>query len=396
MEPTRLGENEVPKHKSFFRKWLWLGIIFLVILIGVIAVNVLKPKESPQSGSPDTGSQTKSEAKKNVKRPVFTHQMIETDLVKFIMPLGELNGGYVELQPLNSVMIQLDQQKVKSGPGIEVFAPADMELINYAHTATDDQPKGDWSLEFRINENYFLTIHHLNNADEKITAKVGNTATKDDSRGIEIRPPLKFKAGDLIGTTKGTSLANNWNIYLYDKTTENKFVNQDRYKNHYLGQRLLAAVCPFDYYEDQTIKNAYYALLGSSKPGQSKTCGNPSSDKAGTLSGLWHLQKTGIGSSYEGDYADPLSVYMRSDGNVIIYELGRQFYTIPSTAKTHKNPQEITTSHCFNLADDWGGSLKQGYAYFRIDSETEMSAAFSKTGACPDEFPEIGAKKYYR
>lgn len=377
------------KSKSFIKRFWWL-----IVLIVILTAGGLVYQNRPELNSDNNGQIKPTSSTKNQKIS-FTHKMFETEKVTNILPLGELNGGYVELQTLNGVMVQLDKEKIIE-TGIEVYAPTEMELYMYAQTATADRPEGDWNLDFRINNNVGLTIHHLNNAAEKITSVIGNTPTRDDSRGINIQNTIKFKAGDLIGTTKGTSLGANWNIYVYDKSVKNQFVNQKRYENGgYLGERLLSSTCVFDYYIDQTIKDSYYTLLGATEPGQTTSCGSPTKDKIGTLSGLWHLKKDGLETNYDGEYATPFSIYKRSDGNIIIYELGKRSYTIAKGEPSAKSPEEVTTTHCYNLADDWDGR-SIGYAYFRIDSELEMSVTYSSIGSCPAEFPDGQAKKYYR
>lgn len=99
---------------------------------------------------------------------------------------------------------------------------------------------------------------------------------------------------------------------------------------------------------------------------------------------------------YEGDYADPFSVYMTSDKSVVIYEVGRKRYIVYPNNPTHRDPADITTSHCYRLTDDWNPNQYQGYAFFRIDSDTQMSFAYSPSGSCPTTFPANQAKTYYR
>jgi len=157
------------------------------------------------------------------------------------------------------------------------------------------------------------------------------------------------------------------------------------------------AACFFDYYQDQKIKDSFYALLGVSAAAQTKNCGTSTKDKKGTLSGLWHLKKDGIDfGSYDGDFADPFSVYMRADKSVIIYEMVKKTFVIYPTNPTYKNPEDITDSHCFLLTDNWNPSEYQGYAYFKVNSATHISVVYSPSGSCPDIFPSDQAKTYFR
>lgn len=337
--------------------------------------------------------------KPSTNTPVkFTHPIFNREDIDWVSPLGESNGGYIEVQPLGGMTVNIKKDIAQKGP-IEVYAPTDMQLVAYAYTLMEPEPQADWSLYFTINDNLSLILHHIKNASPKITDIVGNNSKKNDSRTTDIRWPqeIKFKAGEVIGTTTGTSLAKNWNIYLYDRSAKNQFINQKRYESNQIGERLISAACIFDYYEDPKVKESFYNLLGTNKPGEAKECGTSSKDKKGTLSGLWHLKKDGIDfGSYDGDYADPFSVYLRADKSVLIYEMAKNTFTIYPNNPTYKNPEEVTSSHCYQLTDNWNPDTPKGYAYFKVDSDTQMSVSYSPSGSCPASFPEGQAKIYFR
>lgn len=378
-------------------------IIFgLVILF--LAIMILRPFDptgplGKLSEKPSNQTSQNQNTNSSSNNPVtFTHPIFKVEDIDWVSPLGESNGGYIEVQPLAGMTVNIKKDIAEKGP-IEVYAPADMQLVSYSHTLMEPEPTADWSFYFKINDDLELVIHHIKNANQKIVNVVGNTPKKNDSRTTDIRWPneIKFKAGEVIGTTTGTSLAKNWNIYLYDKKVKNQFVNQKRYESNQIGQRLINATCIFDYYQDEKLKQSFYALLGTTKPGETKNCGTSSKDKKGALSGLWHLKRNGIDfGSYDEDYADPFSVYMRADKSVIIYEMNKKTFVIYPNNPTYKNPEEITDSHCYLLTDNWNPNEYKGYAYFKIDSDTQLSVFYSPSGTCPASFSQIQAKTYYR
>jgi hypothetical protein len=368
-------------------------VVAVIVAAGFILFRPFDRSQNPISS--DFQNQTE-QSPSNPAPAQFTHPIFNPEEIDWVSPLGESNGGYNEVQPLGGMTINIKKDIAAKGP-IEVYAPTDMELVSYSHTLMEPEPEPDWAFHFQINKDISLVVHHIKNASPKIVNAVGNKPKLNDSRTTDLRPSIKFKAGEVIGTTTGTSQARNWNIYLQDKKVKNQFVNQKRYEDSYSANILVNAACIFDYYEDEKIKNEFYKLLGTTKAGEAKSCGNPSTDKKGTLSGLWHLKKEGLSTGeYEGVYANPFSIYTTSDKNITIYEINKRVFTIYPSNPTYKDPKEITNSHCYQLTDNWHTSTYKGYAFFRIDSDMQMSMVYSPSGSCPATFPESQAKTYYR
>lgn len=376
-----------------------IGIVLLLLFLVIMILRPFDPTGPLGKLSNKSPNQPSQNSETSTSGPVtFTHPIFNVEDIDWVSPLGESNGGYIEVQPLGGMTVNIKKDVAERSP-IEIYAPTDLELVSYAHTIMEPEPEADWSLYFKINDDLSLILHHIKNASPKIVEAVGNNPKKNDSRTTDIRWPqeIKFKAGEVIGTTTGTSMAKNWNIYLHDKKVKNQFINQKRYEGSDVGRRLLNAACIFDYYEDPKIKESFYALLGTNKPGETKDCGTPSKDKIGTISGLWHLKKDGIDfGSYNGDYADPFSVYIRADKSIMIYEMAKKTFTIYPSNPTYKNPEEITSSHCYQLTDNWNPDIPKGYAFFKVDSDTQMFMVYSSSGSCPATFPEGQAKIYYR
>lgn len=99
--------------------------------------------------------------------------------------------------------------------------------------------------------------------------------------------------------------------------------------------------------------------------------------------------------SYDREYADPFSVYMRADKSIMIYEMAKKTFTLYPSNPTYKNPEVVTSSHCYQLTESWNPSEYKGYV-FKIDSYTQMSVVFSPSGSCPTELPNEQSVTYYR
>jgi len=381
--------NEQPK-KSLFRRFWWLIIILAVLLAGFVLIT----NKNPRDDKSENLGKTITEDAQNVKKDndiKFTHQIFDPEKVSHITPLGELNGGYEEAQTINGVMVNIKKDAGGNADPIEVYAPADMTLEDYSYFPDGNSP-AQWHLGFRISEDMKMSFDHLSSVPDEIKAVTPQTAS---SAYVPPTKRLSFKAGELIATTSGTEQAHNWNIYLRDDRKVNTFVNQERYEKVKQGYSFLNAACPFDYYGDFE-KSLYLALMGYSKAGESKTCGTNSKDAKGSVSGLWHLSKEGVQAEYQGQYATPFSIYLASSNEIIIYEIGKKRYILGDKNSTYKDPTSVTDSHCYNLTEYGDSRSTQGYAYFKIVSDTEMKINFNSSGSCPSSFPETNAKTYYR
>lgn len=328
--------------------------------------------------------------KTSAEKIVFTAKMFDPASVSHITPLGELNGGYEEAQTINGVMINLKTDAQRNAPAIPVYAPADMTLEDYSYF-TGGPHTPNWHLGFRISEDVKLSFDHITWVPDGLRAVTPPTPTSG------YVPPLKklaFRAGDMIAKTSGTDQAHNWNIYLRDNRQKNIFVNQARFEKIKDGYDFVNAVCPFDYY-GEAVKQEFIALMGATKAGQSKNCGTNSRDVKGSLSGIWHLTKEGVRADYQGAYATPFSIYKDSSDRIIVYEIDRQRFILEQANPTYKDPAAITGAHCYALTE-YGDRPAQGYAYFKIVSDSEMKMKYDPAGTCPGEFPEEGSATYYR
>lgn len=362
------------------------GFFLLAVLtiIGLVGWRVFNAENNKADNSTSQSASTGTEVK-------FTARIFDPAKVKNIIPLGELNGGYIETQTINGATINNKSDANGQAYEIEIFAPTDMTLVNYSYYTASDDPSNR-HLGFRISDEVMLSFDHITWVPDKIREV---TPATSNSSFFPPTKKLSFKAGDLIAKTTGTALAHNWNIYATDSRQRNVFVNQERYDKIKDSYGYVYAVCPFSYHEE-SIEQEFIALMGWSAPGQSKTCGTNSRDVKGSISGMWHLSKDGVREDYQGAFASPFSVYKLSSNEIVLYEINRQRYILDSRNSTHKDPAVVTTEHCYALTKFGGSETPIGYAYFKVISNTEMQLAYSQSGNCPNSFPGSGAKTYYR
>lgn len=367
---------------------LLFGIPVLVVTAFVIFIFFLLKK--PKVVKPPTVEGVPEDVVQISREVRFTHDIFDTGKVKNIVPLGELNGGYIETQTINGVCVFN-----KTAEPLEIYAPADMTLKYYSYITAQGNEPANYQLTFALSDDFEMTFHHINTVADELRDAMPPTST---SGGVPPKKEITVKAGQFLARTSGTS-GHNWNIYLSDKKHTNKFVNQERYEKIRDRYAFVTAVCPFQPFEEAK-RAPYLALMGATAAGQSKTCGNPSKDVKGSISGLWHLSKEVdpmkmIMGEYAGDYATPFSIYKDSAGQIVIYEIGRKRYILGSENPTYKDPAVVTTEHCYSLSQ-YPGERRGGYAYFKVISDMEMKVAYSANESCPVSFPDASATSYYR
>ena len=365
--------------------------IFLFIALPLVIVFVLVAVAAQRQKPGVTSNSAASTAKTPDEEVVFTHQIFDPTQVSSIIPLGELNGGGSEWQATTGVVINIKPAVVAAEGMINVYAPTEMTLESYSYHRDPRSPDStDWALIFRVNKNVTLKYDHITQASEKIVA-VTTSTPKDRSNEEPPRTKIKFAAGEIVARTHGTKLAKNWNIYMTDASITNKFVNQNRYQKSQIGYRFINGACPFNYYES-AVKNSYLALMGATEAGQSRDCGNPSKDVAGTLSGAWFFDQSDSNTDeqLDGNFVSPLAIYHDSANRVIIDQIANTQFRIEGGT----DPATVSTEKCYQLTDQ--ASRAAGYAYFKLVGSSQMQLAYGASGSCPSSFPATGTKNYYR
>ena len=340
---------------------------------------------------PDSNGDQNDSGYNGAEEITFTEYMFELDKVNYIVPLGELEGGWEEMNVNIMALVHIKTTGDYGSPSLtmEVYAPTDVTLSSYSYYGYGDHPP-TWTLIFEINSDITLTLSALTDVPDKIKNVVGTEYTTGE---INVATPISFTPGELIGYAGGSADVTNWDILLYDKNHENQFVNQDRYKATYQGERYITARCPFDFYPDE-MKQEYLNLLGFTEAGLTTDCGCGSKDVKGTLSGAWWLSTEGTDIEEQGMFTSPLFIYNNSAGGTSLGYVNKKRYKIRSDNPTNKDPATITDEHCYQLRSAWDGS-SEGYAYFKIISDTEMRLATGTSGTCPSTFPDEYVT-YYR
>jgi hypothetical protein len=272
---------------------------------------------------------------------------------------------------------------------MNVYAPTNITLTSYSYYSYSGSTP-TWTLIFEINSDITLRLSALTDVVDKIKNTVSTEYTVGE---INIKEPISFTSGEHIAYAGGSADITNWDILLYDKNHENQYVNQDRYKQTSLGERYITAVCPFNFYSDE-MKEEYISLLGFNAPGLTTDCGCASRDVLGTLSGIWWLSTDGTEIEEQGMFTSPLMIYSNSAGGTSLGYVNKKRYKITGNNPTNKDPATVTDEHCYNLISAWDGS-SEGYAYFKIISDTEMRLATGTDGTCPGSFPDEYVT-YYR
>lgn len=395
-----------------------LGVVVVVILavafLGIGHIFTNKDRDSEYFGNSsalslnETGGQqyqqgtnqtnldlnrSENENSQSCENPAFTEYFVDPSKVQKVGQVGVVHGSGLYIVERSYVSIKSEFNSEK----IPIYAPVDMTLRAGSHYQDLLVPSSnslpDYALWFDADCNLEINFAHLKEVVESIAEQLPEV--RPDSRNIQLTP-LKFKAGDLIGyfIYKEGGVAG-FDFIVRDKKIVNQFINQERYSDGRAGN-LINGVCPYDYYEPGK-KEEYYNLLGGTGGTlfKVKDCGNSSQDVAGTISGMWFLDKEPQGWIYEsykdGDYGSTLSI-VGDEERVTVGNLGQNRVSwAHNNNPTYKLPKEITTEHCYQF-DSRG---EAGWVYFKVVSDTELDVVFKQTGNCPSSFPS-NAKRYYK
>ena len=369
--------------------------IFALCIILLLVFTIFSGCTSEESGDTiennDENASADNDEDGEIEKIIFSEHIFELDKTNYIVPLGELEGGWEEMNVNCMALVHIQRTGEYGTPSLtmEVYAPIDIILTSYSYYSYSGSAP-TWSLIFEITSDITLRLSALTDVPDKIKNIVGIEYTVGEKN---LQTPISFEPGELVGYAGGSADVTNWDVLLYDKNHKNQFVNQDRYLATDLGVQFITAICPFSFYSDE-MKQEYINLLGFSEAGQTTDCGCASRDVAGTLSGIWWLSTEGTDIEEQGMYTSPLMIYSNSAGGTSLGYVNKKRYKINSENPTNKDPATITNEHCYSLISAWDGS-SEGYAYFKIISDTEMQLATGTSGTCPSTFPEEYVT-YYR
>jgi hypothetical protein len=368
-----------------------LSIVLTLLLITIFLAGCNENNNGKTTDNTDIDNHENPGQDDTSEEVIFTAHMFELDKANYIVPLGELEGGWEEMNVNIMALVHIKTTGDHGTPALtmEVYAPTNITLTSYSYYSFGGHP-ATWSLIFEINSDLTLRLSALTDVPDKIKNVVGTNYTIGE---INVETQLSFISGEIIAYAGGSVDVTNWDILLYDRNHENKFVNQDRYNATSQGKRYITARCPFDFYPDE-MRQEYIDLLGFTEAGLTSDCGCGSKDVKGTLSGAWWLSTSGTDIEEQGMFTSPLFIYNNSAGGTSLGYVNKKRYKITSDNPTNKDPATITDEHCYNLLSAWDGS-SEGYAYFKIISDTEMRLATGTSGSCPSTFPDEYVT-YYR
>lgn len=391
------------------QKRVWFIVILAFLAIVAVLILNHEPKYSRDGFSPTEQAnydknviQNSPQESGNVQnnnedcQVQFSEYLIDPKYVQKVGQVGVVHGGGKSIVERSYISIENSYR----GQEIPIYAPTDMKLIGGAKYKISPNPDymADYVLKFDAGCGVEVLLGHLKGVVDEIedSLKPLKTSSAED----EIRPPIQFKAGDLIGSYTQQNIdggVGGFDFVVRDRKVINQFINQERYEDR-RADNLISGVCPYDYFVEEK-KEAYYNLLGSAggQIFEVKDCGKASRDQAGTISGMWFLSKEITGAIYEdyneGDYGSPLSI-MGDEEAVSIGNIGttNALYRIYSNNPTYKLPTQVTSEHCYQIKF---GSTDQGYVYFKIIDESTADVYYSPSGSCPSSMPE-GEKRYYK
>ncbi len=324
-----------------------------------------KPKYPENFFNPDIPCTSNPDVK-------FTNIVVNPEELDLIVPLGSITHPEATTHTYLFVGNRTPS----------IYAPADSVLTEVAYDGIE------YGFVLQASCEFIYTFGHISDTTEGMKKLFETEKVEQRGELKMVQPLIKLKAGDLLGKTSGTRGVHGFDLGAYHKNQANYYVNNERYKKG--SFKFYNAVCPYDYFDNQT-KAAYYSKFGGFGgiiPGS--TCGTAGQDKAGTISGNWHDTQ-----NIEWNTSSKKIVFgldgEAADAAVRIMMTGRSVFFIFWDTPTYKRPKEVTGEHCY--ADDKSDTI----IYVKIISNTEMKLYVDETAnTCPSTFPEDKATSYYR
>lgn len=132
---------------------------------------------------------------------------------------------------------------------VPIYAPADAILESGAYSRDTEDSPNQYNLTFDIKGSCFkFRLDHIDEPIDTIRSVLPSTPKVADSRGTAPTKVIEFKAGDLIGYTKGNIPSGNWDFGLYDMSKEGTLAQYGSYGLH------RHSVCWPDYYSTDKYK----------------------------------------------------------------------------------------------------------------------------------------------
>jgi len=182
--------------------------------------------------------------------PIFTADITDFSLVDFIVPPGSIVNDLAR----NDVLKTHSFVVVKDTAPI--YAPIDSVLNAGTNYMEEDMEQ--FSLFFEVNCDLFYIMDHVLVPSEKVR-QAFNDLPQNTTESKTLAEPIEFKAGELIGYSKGTLMAHHWDFGVYRKSERNFLTDSDRSN---VFPRDTQAVCPYDFFPPE-MKERYYKVFGN-------------------------------------------------------------------------------------------------------------------------------------
>ena len=270
--------------------------LLLIIILAIVTLNF--------SGCTEKNFEKNNDSTTS-KYLLFEYPPVDLNKVAFIEPMGSMIGNHVT--PIDhQYYISKDffeDQKLK----IDVYSPANGEIINIQHMKSFDSSMDDYRIEIKHSDKLFSVYIHV----DKLSKKISKYAPID---GGYINVNIPVIAGEIIGNYSGSV---DYNIVDYDIVLTG-FINPDSYK---MEPWKIHIPDPFDYFNESIKSKLIQKCLRIIEP----IGGKIDHDIDGKLVGNWFKQDTnGYGGLNSQNYWEGhLAIsYNSVDPNHIIVSFG--------------------------------------------------------------------------
>ncbi|XOU94318.1 MAG: hypothetical protein ACNFW9_05755 [Candidatus Kerfeldbacteria bacterium] len=305
---------------------------------------------------------------------VFTHRFTDITKINAIQPIGSITGA----SPGRSYL------DIKEGETVPVYAPMDatLKFIAYSYRGPE-APYPEYGFSFDTGCGVTFMLDHLDTISDELKqyAPIEPSLATDGTNNLSV----EVEAGTLLGYTDGTEQAKTFDFLVIDKNTDVFHINPERWD----WDQALHAVCPYDLYTDD-LKSEYYEKIGTyyyTGFVKAESCGNPSYDIVGTISGGWFLGEndtmmTGEFMTIGEEGGNVYTIVKNNLEDVIIRVDDYWTEVMPKDVK-------VGSSACYfdNNTDTW--------MFLNLVSEETIQLA-NGNGNCPVEFPDSNIKIYSR
>lgn len=359
-----------------FAKRRVIVLAFFALILALGALFLLKPSKTGQN-TQNSVNQAQEGSGKNCEsntNPVFTNNFTDLSKIASIGPIGSLTGG----SPGRSY-IQINDAVTKEVP---VYMPTDATLkrLVYARRGGPETP-GEYGLEFDVSCEISFMLDHV----DRVTDDIKKLAPKEPALVSNggTNPNVEIKAGTLLGYSDGTPQAKTWDFFVLDKSSKADYIKLERWT----WDQAIYAKCPYDYFQED-LKNQYYNLLGLGGGKfpftKASSCGSPSKDISGTISGGWFQGDStdSKGKSINvGSFVGIVHFNLKQDGNKSINMSDWNNKTLPENVK-------VGESVCYSDGQNT-------WVFLKLESENKLLST-TGDGKCPSQMPSQNVETWER